>query len=233
MNAFKNKSFFIPHVFPNFTKEYVADVFSEMGDVKRVDFVSKRDSTGKMYNSAYVHFNEFIKTRAYMKFETKMLRDGKVHYSHDDSTFYWIVLPNNAVKHESGDRKQRVDLGELKAVNIRTSTNPSYADKVKGESAPVTREEAYMTEFFQTGISVEEWERKEDAKMLADAFQEHLEMMAELDEEEDVEQLMDEDDAHLVTIDSRYVATLEKENMELRAELDNMKAVFNSMYRSS
>lgn len=244
MSASKNMSLFIPHVFPNFTQEYIANAFSNIGHVKRVDFVAKRDRNGKNYNSVYVHFKSFIETsQAYANFSRIMRRDEKVEFYHDNSEYYWIVMPNKATKHVSGERKQRIGLGEVKSVNIctpeklehvsvhSTPMKPTYADKLKSnketlpEPVAISREEAYMNEFFITGISTEEWERREEAKMLNEAFQYANQIMEELTEEE-VEKLMNDDNEPLVTIDSRYIDTLEKENMELRHEIAKMKEAF-------
>jgi hypothetical protein len=43
MSAITNTSLFIPHVFPNFDKDYVAKAFDHCGEVERVDFVAKQD----------------------------------------------------------------------------------------------------------------------------------------------------------------------------------------------
>ena len=54
----ENMSVYIPHVFPNFTKEYIASIFEDfgIGVVDHVDLVAKMDKHGKHYNAAYIHF---------------------------------------------------------------------------------------------------------------------------------------------------------------------------------
>ena len=47
----ENMSVYIPHVFPNFTTEYIASVFENLGIgvVNHIDLVAKMDKHGKYY----------------------------------------------------------------------------------------------------------------------------------------------------------------------------------------
>ena len=64
-------------------------------------------------------------------------------------------------------------------------------------------------------------------------FEECLDKFLEAEDEEDkqleeIEAAMEEDDRHLVSIDGRYVAVLEEENMSLRQELAQVqREIFN------
>lgn len=120
MSDIQNISLFIPHVFPNFTKEYVAQAFNQYGDVEHIDFVAKQDRNGKDFNSVYVHFNKWYDTEKNRKFQANLLNknvenENRVYH---DSTWYWIVLPNTAKKHVSGDRKPRIDLDGVQSISI-------------------------------------------------------------------------------------------------------------------
>jgi hypothetical protein len=117
--VFNNQlSLYIPHVFPNFTKEYIAEVFQYMGFglISHVDLVSKLDKHGKAYNAAYIHFVYWYDSSATRNFQEKILdpnRDAKI--VHDDPWF-WIVLENTAKKYVPGDRKECINLfDEFKA----------------------------------------------------------------------------------------------------------------------
>ena len=59
MSAVKNMSLFIPHVFPNFDQQYIAESFAEIGDVERVDLVAKLGRDGKTHNAVYIHFKKW------------------------------------------------------------------------------------------------------------------------------------------------------------------------------
>ena len=105
-------SLYIPHVFPNFTKEYIAGVFEdlEIGIIDHVDLVAKMDKNGNIYNAAYVHFSEWFKTTAVANFQERVVdlnREARI--VHDDP-WYWIILENTAKKYEPGARKPTLDL---------------------------------------------------------------------------------------------------------------------------
>ena len=107
-------SLYIPHVFPNFDKEYVAGVFEDMefGIVDHVDLVAKMDKNGKPYNAAYIHFSEWFNTTSVANFQERVVdptREARI--VHDDPWF-WIVLENKATKYEPGARKPTLDLSD-------------------------------------------------------------------------------------------------------------------------
>ena len=120
-------SLYIPHVFPNFDEQYIANVMKEMnyGIVDHVDLVSKIDKNGKRYNSAYVHFASWFSGTIVENFQAKV-RDpnAEARIVHDDP-WYWIVLENTAKKHEPGARKTRID---LMTSNIEVETNVELSE---------------------------------------------------------------------------------------------------------
>ena len=61
MSSIKNVSLYIPHIFANYSKEDVLQVFEDqnIGEIKNIDFVSKIGQDGKQFNAAYIHFNHW------------------------------------------------------------------------------------------------------------------------------------------------------------------------------
>jgi hypothetical protein len=216
MSAIKNISLFVPHVFPNFNQKYVATAFSELGDIDRVDFVAKQDRDGKPYNAAYIHFNKWFNNYSANEMQGKLETSGSTQFYHDDSEYYWIVLPNSTKKHVSGERKPRIDLGELNSVSVKTIEKPPnkqvacpgapkkstyaqlFSDKAK---TPLTQPVNLQSEFDQF-----------DAEASEDAIQ-----MAEIEAD------LEADDNNLVSIDWRYVKTIEEENMYLHSEVAQLR----------
>jgi hypothetical protein len=216
MSAIKNISLFVPHVFPNFNQKYVATAFSELGDVDRVDFVSKQDRDGKPYNAAYIHFKEWFDDHSANEMQGRLETAGSIQFYHDDSEYYWIVLPNSAKKHVSGERKPRIDLGELNSVSVKTiektpnkqvacSGAPKkstyaqlFSDKAK---TPLTQPDNLQSEFDQF-----------DAEASEDDIQ-----MAEIEAE------LEAEDNNLVSIDYRYIQAIEQENACLHAEIAQIR----------
>jgi len=108
-------SLYIPHVFPNFTAEYIASVFDfmEIGSVDHVDLVARQDKHGNYYNSAYIHFFYWFAGPIAENFQARVLdptREARI--IHDDP-WYWIVLENTAKKYIPGTRKICIDLKEI------------------------------------------------------------------------------------------------------------------------
>ena len=224
MSANKNLSLFIPFVFPNFDQKYVANAFAKIGNVDRVDFVTKQDRAGKTYNAVYVHFKEWHNnTLADYIWEECFQNNGKAEFYHDDTEYFWIVLPNTAKKHMPGERKPRICLGESNTINVKSAENDSSCPK-KANYAEV--------------LTVE----KPDTKEVD--FDEYIEILRapveELDKEIDnqlaeIEAAMEEEDKELISIDWRYVNAIEQENKWLHREIAQLRmALINSdrMYQA-
>ena len=239
----KNTSLFIPFVFPNFDKEYVSKAFAKIGEVDRVDFVAKQDRNGKTYNAVYIHFKKWYDNYDAIETLCRLETSGKTELYHDDSDYFWIVLPNTAKKHIPGDRKPRLDLGSSNSINIKTVENmpekkPFAKIVIKRDNMPEKKPFAkliaktdntpatiYPPEFdaeFEEYLEllrspVEEWETEEEAQM--------AEIEAELEAE----------DANLISIDYRYVQSVEQENVYLREEIAQLRmALINldEMYKA-
>jgi hypothetical protein len=184
MSSINNISLYIPHVFENISKEFVAETFEKLriGKVLTVDFVQKMGKDAA-YNAAYLHFEYWYDNTAARNFQERVLNPEKEARIIYDEPWYWIVLENKAKKHVSGDRKPRVALG-LQDEDIdrlisqhhqREMTNKDFSELVNMSS--------------------------QDMPPLTDA--DRMEELMELMEEEECD--------HLITIDGRYVEELEKE----------------------
>ena len=220
MSAIKNISLYIPHIFANFSKEYVAKVFenNEIGQVKNIDFVSKIGHDGKPFSAAYIHFDHWINNIIAQNFQDRVLDQNKEARLMYEDPWYWIVLENKARKVISGDRKPRIDLGNFPAISTSQVT-PVKEKKENCPNAPV-KAKSYSQ---ATSVNL-----KLDSDFLdvMDAFEKEFdetdyEMEEILGEMEVIEAAMEEEEEnlYLVSIDSRYVETLEFENMDLRSQL--------------
>ena len=231
MSAVKNTSLFIPFVFPNFDKDYVAESFAEIGEVERVDFVAKQDRDGKSYNAVYIHFKKWYNNGFAIKTISDIFENGSAKFYHDDSDYFWIVLPNTAKKHVPGERKPRIDLGEAKSVSVKAiektpvkpvkevacpgaPKKPSYAqialnansDARKPIAPALTKLEPAIEQCCTKLFDDFDAEASEDAVQMA-------EIEAELEAE----------DENLVSIDYRYVQAIEQENFWLHGEIAQLR----------
>jgi hypothetical protein len=211
MSANKNLSLFIPFVFPNFDQKYVTNAFATVGNVERVDFVEKQDRAGKTYNAVYVHFNKwYINKLANNIYEQCFEKNGQTQFYHDDSNYFWIVLPNTAKKHVRGERKPRIELGNTNAINVKSIEKEEIEQKINDKPEPANNNDEEFEEYLEVlRAPVKEWEEDE---------------IAEIEE-------MIEEDENLISIDGRYVQVIEQENNWFRGEIAQLRAALINLDR--
>jgi len=205
MSANKNLSLFIPFVFPNFDQKYVTKAFAKIGNVDRVDFVAKQDRAGKTFNAVYIHFKEWYNNKlADHIWDQCFEKNEQTQYYHDNTEYFWIVLPNTAKKHVPGERKQRIGLGNANAINIKCAEDPvtTKLDKKIDE------------ECFEDAIEEVDMEREAEL----------AEIEAIMEEQEKMEQ-----DNNLISIDWRYVHMMEQENKWLHGEIAQLRMALIKM----
>jgi hypothetical protein len=224
-----NISLYIPHIFPNYSQEDVKNEFEnqKIGKVSHVDFVSKMGQDGKAYNAAYIHFEYGCDTIANRNFQARICdptKEARVVY---DEPWYWIVLENKARKYAPGERKPRIDLGDLKPV---TALKPAQVLKkfaTQWPALPPKPEPALAKDDADFLELIEE--------MAQDVFDpEDTEFKQLINEMDHCVATMEEEDQHIISVDSRYLQTLEEENAYFRNEMQlanirNME-LNNSLY---
>jgi hypothetical protein len=126
-SAIKNISLYIPHVYTNYDKEFIINVFKnlDIGQVKYVDFVLKFGKDGKEYYAAYVHFENWFETETAVNFQERVLNPNKEARLIYEDPWYWIVLENKSQRAVPGERKRRIDLSDF--LN-KTEEMPSVMD---------------------------------------------------------------------------------------------------------
>lgn len=234
-NSLENISLYIPHIFANYTKEDVIKVFEDqsIGNVKSIDFVSKMGKDGKVFNAAYVHFYEWYDNESARNLHERVLHEEKEARIMYEDPWYWIVLENKARKHNSGERKQRINIGSSDTVSASTpvKTTPNVAPvcpnapvrsnitkkplALKPQLMPVSLNTAFDTAFPPL--------KKESYASVTnpDLTKEEIDWLNDIIEEEDfimddLESTIDEENQLLVHADVRYLQTLEEENIMFR-----------------
>jgi hypothetical protein len=111
----ENMSVYIPHVFPNFTSEYIGSVFEKLniGIVDYVDLVAKVDRQGKPYNAAYIHFKYWCSGPAAENMYYRIKDTSKEARIVHDEPWFWILLENKAKKYEPAARRPRIEIADL------------------------------------------------------------------------------------------------------------------------
>jgi hypothetical protein len=140
-----NTSLYIPHIFANFSKEFVAGVFEKLqiGKVKNIDFVLKVNSQGKEYNAAYIHFEYWNDTIASRNFHSRVVDskdEARIVY---DEPWFWVVLENKARKYTPGERKPRIQLDDpvQKVAYIPQEVTAATIEMEVEEDSPSVHEE--------------------------------------------------------------------------------------------
>jgi hypothetical protein len=196
MSSIKNISLYIPHIFANFDKDYVTQVFQDynIGQVNCIDFVSKMGQDGKPFNAAYIHFDHWYDNKDAVKFQKRVLNPENDAHLIYEAPWYWIVLENKARKFVPGDRKPCLDLGDIKPEQLLSKPVPSKPVPSKPVSVIVPQQVKKVKTFAEQFTLTQQ----------------------EIDE---IDALIDEDDKYLVCVDSRYVQSVEAENAFLRTQL--------------
>ena len=222
MSAIKNISLFIPHVYANFTSAAVFDIIQDMGigEVKNVDFVSKTGSDGKPYNAVYIHFYQWYDNIVARNFQERVLNPSKEARIMYDDPWYWLVLENKGKKHVPGARKPTIDLDAF--------TTPEK---------PV----APMMNFYPLGVKRAPKTTKSWAQAVQPPaplnLQKEFDIEAQYASEEITQEEMDwaweqmeiqrdREDQHLISIDGRYVQTLEEDNKMMHDQM----SYFQNLY---
>jgi hypothetical protein len=255
MSAIKNISLYIPHVFPNFDKEYVAKAFKNIGEVSQIDFIAKQDRNGRNFNAVYVHFKKWFANKKAATFYDSVLDESKEARLYHDEIWYWIVLPNTAKKQIPGDRKPRIDLGDMKAIapekhvvgHSVLTPEKTFEDELDSLEGDIQNSWNEFKEFKKH--SSREVEKscpgapkkpayahavvkplEEVKQSLEIRFDEVANFEAEIEAElDEIEELLEQEDENLVKIDGRYVQHLEQENWAMSAEIAELRAALINM----
>ena len=226
--AIENMSLYIPHVFPNFTKEDVTKAFEDncIGKVKNIDFVAKityKEGVAKLYNAAYIHFEEWYDNIVARNFHSRVrdpIKEARLMY---EDPWYWVVLENKARKYIPGERKPCIVLDSTPVAKVQIETKSTWAPvKSLVQQKSVTKLVAVKldSEFAATQASIEEeeydLEEEDDIEEEYDLKGYDIEKEEEEKQMDEIEEAIKEDDKYLVSIDSRYIRALEEENEAYR-----------------
>ena len=229
MPAIKNISLYIPHIFANFTVNQVTNIFEsqEIGKVKRVDLIEKMGKDNKVYNAAYIHFDRWYNNAIAKSFQERVLssdREARIMY---DDPWYWIVLPNTTKKHPpSGSRKIKIDLTSPSTppsspLSTPPSTPPSNKKRAVCPGAP--RKPTYSSILMSSeNDDVKSFNLEDEYHFSAEPTDAELdEMEKHMDE---IDTAIEYDNQFLTTVDSRYIYTIEQENLYLRYQVSVLQS---------
>lgn len=130
-------SIYIPYVFMNISADLIKKTFEDLkyGKVKHIDLVDKMDKKGKIYQSAYIHFDYWFDNIACKNFQDRITNPDKEARIVYKEPWFWICLENtsanintkNVVKGR-GENKVKINLDDLFAA-ARYKENKGSVEK--------------------------------------------------------------------------------------------------------
>jgi predicted RNA-binding protein YlqC (UPF0109 family) len=213
-----NISLFVPHVFTNFKADYIANAFKHIGEVDHIDLVAKVDRKGKYYNSVYIHFKHWHNTLCAQVFYEKVMSEKEQARLYHDDPWFWIVLPNSAKKHVSGERKPRIELEGAQSISCSTK---------------LQKEEGEIDEDEQT-------EEEDDSVSIQAKMDETEQIMLEIEEEDDMH-LISIDGRYVKAIEEEnvrlmsFVKAYEFEKCSMLSEIEQLREALiriDNMYKA-
>jgi hypothetical protein len=181
-----NISLYIPHVFANYSKEFMVEIFEKLciGKVNHIDFISKQGKNNQnVYNAAYIHFDYWFNNQIALNFQKRVLNSEKEARLVYEDPWYWIVLENKSNKTNPSARKIRINIQDLKNIEEKNTISTNLISDFDEEAA-----------------------------------------MMECEKEMDT---IKEEESYISNFDSRYVETLENENILLRNQVYQYQNAFS------
>lgn len=223
MSAIKNMSLFIPHVYANFTSAAVFDIIQDMGigEVKNIDFVSKTGSDGKPYNAVYIHFYQWYDNIVARNFQERVLNPSKEARIMYDDPWYWLVLENKGKKHVPGDRKPRIDLDAF--ITPEKAVAPINFRPLNVQRVPKTTKSWAQAGQPPPPLKLENEFDIEAQNAAGEITQEEMDWAYE-----QMEIQRERDNEYLISIDGRYVQSLEHDNAMLRGQMVFYEGLYNT-----
>jgi hypothetical protein len=216
----------------------------KIGKIKCVDMVAKLNPHNKQFNAVYVHFEHWNTNKNALDFHSKVLNSETEARMTYKNSLYWIVVKNTSKKVNPGERKIRINLNEVPfpttpspVVEVKIPDKPTkqkqktnnynlyqvsametnIKKKLTFEKEKQEKKEKYIVkkniEPQKNKENNEEFEVSTMDDILSDPKTDHyvIEFIEHIENELDE---LDEE-SHLVTVDERYIKTMEAENQYL------------------
>lgn len=206
MSSIKNISLFIPRVSAEYSERDIYNIIDNegYGKLKKIDLANYRISSDGITQicSAYIHFEYWYDTIYNRNFQSRISDTSSDTYIYINNYSYWIVLENKARKYSPFERKPRIVID--KPTEVTKPINVSNKKYTKPEQ--FTEEEIYYIQ-------------KIADKELDDIAETYRQM-------DDLALYMEEaDNENLITIDGRYVKSLEEQVLEYQNEVTDLREI--------
>jgi len=118
----------IPRVFPNISEQRIKQIFMnlDIGEIERIDFVSKKTDDGKKFNRLFIHFKSWKTNGDAVVARERLLNGQDIKIVYDDPWFWKVSAyrSNNQVNKKTYHQKSPPHLEfEKQEVNHRSLAN--------------------------------------------------------------------------------------------------------------
>lgn len=169
----------IPRVYPNINEGRIRRIFDDlnMGELERIDIVSKTSEKGEKFNRVFVHFRRWNNSDNANTARERLLNGKEIKIIYDDPWFWKISAYREAERKSApqqqptnGSRKPTIafDSDEDKSSKPHVSTNPSNRDDRRRDDRPRrrddSRERPRNDRRYTTGYPVDRQRRRDDSR---------------------------------------------------------------------
>lgn len=98
----------IPRVYPNISEERIRKIFNDlnMGDLDRVDIISKKNDKGDKFNRVFIHFRHWNNSENANNARERLLNGKEIKIIYDDPWF-WKISAYREIERKPFPHKSR------------------------------------------------------------------------------------------------------------------------------
>ena len=126
----------IPRVFSNWTESRIRRIFDDlaMGEIQRIDVISKTTEKGEKFNRVFVHFKRWFSNQNSDMARERLLNGKEIKIVYDDPWFWKVSAYREAKKSDHKEERPRAtikfdDDREQPVAKGRPSDRPSTGDR--------------------------------------------------------------------------------------------------------
>ena len=134
----------IPRVFSNWTESRIRRVFDDlsMGEIQRIDVVSKTTEKGEKFNRVFVHFKHWFSNENADMTRERVLNGKEIKIVYDDPWFWKVSAYREPKKQTNGRERPRASIqfdDEDKPANNRPDNKPYNKPYNRPDNRPYNR----------------------------------------------------------------------------------------------
>jgi len=134
----------IPRVFSNWTEGRIRRVFDDlsMGEIQRIDVVSKTTEKGEKFNRVFVHFKRWFSNENADMTRERVLNGKEIKIVYDDPWFWKVSAYREPKKQTNGRERPRASIqfdDEDKPANNRPDNKPYNRPDNRPDNKPYNR----------------------------------------------------------------------------------------------